>query len=38
MANEIPNEELDAKTVPPVTAPWHIIEEFALTLNGYCGC
>lgn len=31
----IPNENLTASVVPPTTASWHLIQEFALTLNGY---
>ena len=35
MPDEVPNEGLDATAVPPVTAAWNIIGNFALTLNGY---
>jgi hypothetical protein len=32
--DEIPNESLTASAVPPVTASWHAIVGFALTING----
>jgi hypothetical protein len=33
--DELPNECLTASAVPPVTAPWHSIVGFALTIDGY---
>jgi len=33
--DEIPNESLMASAVPPVTASWHAIVGFALTIDGY---
>jgi hypothetical protein len=33
--DEVPNECLKATAVPPVTASWHVIGSFALTLDGY---
>ena len=35
MPEVVPNENLKASVVPPRTAPWHVIGEFALTFNGY---
>jgi hypothetical protein len=35
MPDEVPNERLNATAVPPVTASWHTIGRFALTLDGY---
>lgn len=28
------NENLSASVIPPRTAPWHVIGEFALTFKG----
>ena len=33
--DEVPNESLTASAVPPVTASWHTIMGFALTIDGY---
>lgn len=33
--SEVPNDDLGASEVPPITAPWRVIGAFALTLNGY---
>jgi hypothetical protein len=33
--DEVPNEHLTASAVPPVTASWHTIVAFALTIDGY---
>ena len=33
--DEVPNECLTASAVPPVTASWHAIVGFALTVDGY---
>ncbi len=33
--DEVSNESLTASAVPPVTASWHTIDGFALTIDGY---
>src|ERR1700722_17815573 len=33
--DKVPNECLTASAVPPVTASWHTIVSFALTIDGY---
>jgi hypothetical protein len=35
MPDEVANEHLKANAVPPVTASWHTIGNFALTFDGY---
>ena len=35
MPDEVPNEHLKATAIPSVTASWHTIGNFALTLDGY---
>src|SRR5215469_15873231 len=33
--DEVPNENLTASAVPPITAPWRTIVVFAQTMDGY---
>jgi hypothetical protein len=35
MPDQVPNERLKATALPSVTASWHTIGTFALTLDGY---